>query len=152
MILVYLDRCYSFTIVVFIREASSSAEAQACERKRDRLWIWFPVKEMQYSIIHFFALVSRQKRGVQIRHSTRNVYRIWWKMENGYLNTRSRTRSTLLCAIKFLSNYIILKKSDKNIILICNGIIVYLIVKLITQYIIYLVMLGFVYFLFARPI
>ena len=60
-------------IYLFIIGASRGAGVQACDCKRDRLWVQFPLKEMKYLI---FSLWCRGKLGSALRYSTCNASRI----------------------------------------------------------------------------
>ena len=48
--------------------------------KGDRLWVRFPFEEMKYFIFSFTRSAEEVKRGVELRHSTRNASRIQRKM------------------------------------------------------------------------
>ena len=58
-------------------EASRSAGVQACECKRDRLWVRFSLEITKYLIFSFLNSNVEAKCGVDFRHSSRNAtYRI----------------------------------------------------------------------------
>ena len=53
-------------------DASRGAGVQACDCKRDRLWVRFPLEEMKHLIFSFLPFGVEAKRRVKFRHSTRN--------------------------------------------------------------------------------
>ena len=63
--------------------ASCVTGAQACDRKRDRLCVPFPLAEMKHLIFSIHRSGVEAKRGVEFRHSIRNASRIRRKMEKG---------------------------------------------------------------------
>ena len=54
--------------------ASRGAEAQACDRKRDMLWLRLSLEEIKYLIFLFSRSGVVVKLGVEFRHSTRNAF------------------------------------------------------------------------------
>ena len=80
--------------------ASRGAEAQACDCKRDTLWLRLPLEEIKYLIFLFPRSGVQVKRGVEFRHSIRSAPII---REFG-----SRLYYTRLCAgqsVKQTKNY-----------------------------------------------
>ena len=71
-------------------ETSRGAGAQACDCQRDRFYVRFPPEEMRYFIFSFLPSGDETKRGVVLRHSTRNASRIQRKMGSGVSKTVSR--------------------------------------------------------------
>ena len=64
---------------------SCGAGAQACDCKRNRLWVRFPLDEMKHLFKFIFSFLRsgvEAKRGIEFRHSTRNAPRIRRKMVN----------------------------------------------------------------------
>ena len=65
--------------------AIHGAGAQVCDFKCDRLWIWFPFKEMEYLFKFIFSFLRSSvetKRGAYFRRLTRNASRICLKKGN----------------------------------------------------------------------
>ena len=53
-------------------EAYRGVVTQACECKRDGLWVQLPLEEMKNLIFSFHSVVEAE-RGVEFRHSTHNL-------------------------------------------------------------------------------
>lgn len=68
---------------MFNRETSRSVEVEACDCKRDGLWVRIPLGEFKHLIFSFFCSRTKAKRGFEFRHSTNNAFRIWGKVGNG---------------------------------------------------------------------
>ena len=73
-------------LLLIMQKASRGVEAQSVT-VIDRLWVR-SLRENEIFILHlyfhFFALVSRQKRGVEFRHLTRNTSRSRQKVPSTY--------------------------------------------------------------------
>ena len=52
-----------------------SRGAQACDCKRDRLWVQFPLEEMKYLTLSFPRSGNELKRDVEFRHLTHNAFK-----------------------------------------------------------------------------
>ena len=63
-------------------EASRGTRGQACDCKRDRLWIRFPLEEIKYLMFSFHCSGVEAKCDVDFRHSTRTASRIRQEMRN----------------------------------------------------------------------
>ena len=78
-----INRCFVSVIRLIIFKASVSAATLACDRKRARLWVQFPLREVQYLIFSFVRSGAEAKARREFRHSKRNDSRISRKMGIG---------------------------------------------------------------------
>lgn len=84
-------------IIIYKLYISRAAQvAQACHRKRDRLWVRYPLEEVKY--YYFFRYGFEEKSKVEFHHSPRNVSRIPWKVESGVFEHIKLLLFTLLNA------------------------------------------------------
>ena len=72
-----------FALIFYLNEASRGTK---CDCEIDWLWVRSPLEEMIYLfrfIFYFFRSGDEAMRGVEFRHSTRNVSRTRRKVRNG---------------------------------------------------------------------
>ena len=69
----FIDIINSKINEIIYNEASCGAKTQACDCKRDSLWVPILLAEMKYFIFSFIRSGVQAKGGVEFRHSTRNV-------------------------------------------------------------------------------
>ena len=81
----YSVKKYKTIFYVILPHIQSWRSCTRCDCKNDWLWVRSPLEGMKYLlqfIFPFFRSDFEAKRGVEVRHSTRNASRTQWKLGN----------------------------------------------------------------------